>query len=270
MADLGSSIIKTVVAILGLVGIYYLYKYLTEATKTSAIIISGKQDATTLSIPSVRTGNLPPLYMGGEFAVSTWINVNNWGFAKGRNVPIIRIGNPDTFDTLRIYLGGPAAQLMIRFDTHQGDSKEHYLSNKDATNMNDASVVFSQNASILMGPASPPSTNACDIVHIDLQRWINLVVSVNGMTSDVYINGKLVRSCLLDNYYQVPPNYELSVLDNKDSTGNGGFGGSISTTQIYGQALSPDKVYQDYISGPEPIGNFWDYITSFFTISNTY
>ena len=70
MADLGSTIIKIVVAILGLVGIYYLYKYLTESTKTSAVIISGKQDATTLSISPVRAGNLTPLFMGGEFADS--------------------------------------------------------------------------------------------------------------------------------------------------------------------------------------------------------
>jgi hypothetical protein len=265
MADIGSTIIKIVVAILGLVGIYYLYKYLTEVTKTSAVIISGKQDATTLSIASVKAGNLPPLYMGGEFAVSTWINVNNWGFAKGRNVPILRIGDPTSFDMLRIYLGGAAAQLMIRFDTDQGGAKgDKYLSNADSQHVNDSSVVFSPNSSILSGPPSAASTNACDIINIDMQRWLCLVVSVNGMTSDVYINGKLVRSCLLDNYYNVPINYELSLL------GNGGFGGAISTTQIYGQALSPDKVYQDYIAGPEPVGNFWDYITSFFTTSKSY
>jgi hypothetical protein len=265
MADAASTIIKVVMGILGLVGIYYLYRYLTESKKTSAIIISGKQDARTLTIDSIATVNLPPLYMGGEFAISTWINVNDWNHAKGRNAPIIRIGNSESFDTLRIYLGGSTAQLMIRFDTHQTESGEHYLSNNKPTNLvSDASVVFSPNASILSGPPSPASTNACDVVHIDLQRWINLVVSVNGMTSDVYINGKLVRSCLLDNYYQVPSNYKLSVL------GNGGFGGSISTTQIYGQALSPDKVYQDYILGPEPITNFWDYLTSFFTSSASY
>ena len=207
-----TTLIKIIIAILGLTGIYYLYLYLFGSSKGAASIITGKQDATTYTMTAIPKGNLPPIYMGGEFAVSTWFNVNNWGFAKGRNASILRIGNPTSFDTLRIYLGGSTAQLMIRMDTHQTETSVDYLSNADTTQVNDASVVFSQNKTMMGTVPSTPSSNACDIVHIDLQRWIHLVVCVNGMTCDVYINGKLVRSCLLDNYYNVDPNYQLSIL----------------------------------------------------------
>jgi len=264
MAGIVTIAINIFIAILGLIVIYYLYKYLFSSSKTSVNLITGKQDATSYSPASILTGNLPPLYMGGEFAISTWFNVNNWGFAKGRNASILRIGNPATYDTLRIYLGGGAAQLMIRLDTHQTATSVDYLSNADTTQINDASIVFSQNKTLMGTTPIASSSNACDVVHIDLQRWINLVVSVNGMTCDVYIDGKLVRSCLLDNYYNVDPRYQLSILD------NGGFGGYISTTQMYGQALSPDIVYQNYMAGPEPVGNFWDYLTSFFSTTINY
>jgi len=264
MAGIVTISVNIFIAILGLIVIYYLYTYLFSSSKTSINLIASKQDATSYRPAAIMTGNLPPLYMGGEFAVSTWINVNNWGFAKGRNASILRIGNPATYDTLRIYLGGAAAQLMIRLDTHQTETSLDYLSNADPTKVNDASVVFSQNKTLMGTTPLSPSSNACDVVHIDLQRWIHLAVSVNGMTCDVYINGKLVRSCLLDNYYNVDPKYQLSLLDNE------GFGGSISTTQIYGQALSPDMVYQSYMAGPDTIDNFWDYLTSFFSTTIKY
>jgi len=271
-SKMGTMLIQVIIAILGLVGLYYLYTFLFSPSTTGAILISEKKNATSAGPITFPKSQLPPLYMGGEFAVSTWINITNWGYNNGVNKSILRIGG-NTYDTLRIYLGGAAAQLMVRLDTHQPSTvtgataraANDFLANTDGQPQS-ANTVFSNTATNVnpitvssltgYGPnviTGIPSSNACDVLQIDMQRWLHLMVSVNGMTCDVYMDGKLVRSCLLDNYFNVDADYAVSILD------NGGFGGFISTTALYGQAVSPDLVYQTYMAGPEPVTTFTQY-----------
>jgi hypothetical protein len=114
-----------------------------------------------------------------------------------------------------------------------------------------------------------------------MQRWIHIVVCVNGKSCDVYLDGKLARSCPLKEYPVIPQAtatgsntaYSAYLLDNgKDGSNRqiGGFGGYISTTRVYGRALSPDVVYQDYMAGPEATTSLWTYLSSFFSPSAVY
>lgn len=49
-----------------------------------------------------------------------------------------------------------------------------------------------------IAPDAPPhGTHMCMINNFPLQRWVNLIVSLNNRTMDVYLNGKLVRTCIL-------------------------------------------------------------------------
>jgi hypothetical protein len=271
----GAQIVQLILIILGLVGLYYLYLYLFSPSQSSAVLISGIQNATTIGPITASNAALPPIYLGGEFAVSTWINVNNWGFRPGMNKSIIRIGG-NTFDSLRIYLSAATAQLMIKFDTQQAPSAGkggERLANPATDILGTATNMSPETYSTLTGTSSNnvyttgPASNSCDILQIDMQRWIHLAVSVNGMTCDVYMDGKLVRSCLLDNYVNVDTAYQAVLLDDGSITGAGGFGGSISTTQVYGSALTPDLVYQTYMAGPVPVNSWWSYVTSFFAPS---
>jgi hypothetical protein len=102
------------------------------------------------------------------------------------------------------------------------------------------------------------SSSGCDLPEIDLQRWVNLVVSVNGKTVDVYLDGKLSRSCVLPNYFKVDSSYSGYLL------WNGGFGGQIANTIMYDAAVNPEMVYRNYIAGPDQITGFSQWFTSFF------
>lgn len=82
----------------------------------------------------------------------------------------------------------------------------------------------------------------CDINNIPIQRWIHIVIQLHNKTLDVYINGKLRRSCVYEN---VP-------LLNDESlhiTDNGGFNGEISDLQYFNKAITPSKIYSIYNSG---------------------
>ena len=248
--SIASIIITTVIVVIGLLALYYLYKFLFSGPPPAAAIISKQQSAkldpsAPIAVPSA---SLPPLYSGGEFSVSTWIYVNDWTYHNGYNKSILSIGGPN-IDTLRLYLGAQNPTLMVRVNTSQGST------GNALTNANSKGGLFTtlQTDSGLLN-----STANCDVPNIEFQRWVNIVVAINGKTCDVYLDGKLTRSCVLDNYFNVDSAYACTVGE------AGGFGGNINTTQMYGYALSPDLVYNNYMAGPNPITGIVGYLQSFF------
>ena len=87
---------------------------------------------------------------------------------------------------------------------------------------------------------------------------------MNGKTVDVYIDGKLARSCVLPSLVQVDSGgYTADLLD------YGGFGGYVNSIQMYNYALAPNSVYNMYMGGPNPITSIGGFFTSFFTPSPT-
>lgn len=89
--------------------------------------------------------------------------------------------------------------------------------------------------------ASP--NEGCDIKNIPLQKWVHIGYVLNNRTVDMYIDGKLERSCVLRG---VPKLNEdpVHVCD------DGGYFGKISNLVYYRYALKPDEVYKIYSAGP--------------------
>jgi len=244
-------IFKILVFILGIVGLYYLYKYLFGSKTVSSYSLIGK---TTAANPpqkiTVSSDNLPSIYEGGEFSVSTWIYINNWSYRAGFNKSILNIGGRN-LDTIRIYLGGFKPELIVRFHT-----KEEQSNNGDSLTFVEQKPLFTelQTGSDILG------TTSCSLPEIELQRWVNITVAVNGKTVDVYLDGKLARSCVLPSMFKVDVGgYSANLLD------YGGFGGQISSTTVYDTALDPDTVYKNYMAGPEPITSIQQWFSSVFS-----
>jgi hypothetical protein len=181
----------------------------------------------------------------------------------------LSIGGPN-FDTIRIYLGGYKPTLSVRLQTKDIGGVNNTVpsgataQNTMATSSNVESLSkATQNAvfNILQSDASLlDSSPLCDLPAIDLQRWVNITVSVDGKTVDVYMDGKLSRSCVLPSFYKVDAGgYSAYLLS------YGGFGGQISTTNVYDSALNPEEVYKNYMAGPEPITNIGSWLWSFFS-----
>ena len=281
MAEPATLFIQGVVVILGLVGLYYLYQYLFSGGGASATSLLGpKQSANPTQALMVSSSAMPALYEGGEFSVSMWLYINNWTTRNGFNKHILSIGGK-TLDTIRIYLGPFTPTLQVRINSPNGSvpvtatasagtQPQPHLLGSTATAVvgttatiagtgNTKATVFETlqtGASLIDGPS------LCDLPAIDMQRWVNVVVCVNNKTVDVYLDGKLARSCVLPAHYRVDAGgYAASLLD------YGGFGGYISSVAMYNQALGPDTIYHAYMAGPQPITNFLDYLKSFFTPS---
>jgi hypothetical protein len=128
------------------------------------------------------------------------------------------------------------------------------IGNLSATKL---SSMFSQMAmddSLLTTPA------VCDLPEIDLQRWTMITVVLTGRTIDVYLDGKLSRSCMSHSFYKVDPTGVKPVL-----TDRGGFDGYIGTTSVANYAMNPDEIYRAYLSGPEGAGSM-DFIGWFISL----
>lgn len=272
-------IVPVLLIFAGLIGLYYLYQYLFGPQSMSSYTIVSQSQTANID-PSkpitITSDKLPSIYEGGEFSVSTWIYITNWSYRAGFNKSILSVGGPH-FDTIRIYLGGNTPKLSVRLQT------------KDANGANNtvptaASTASTSGINISLGPSQVPvdsldkatmnatfgilqtdsglldSSALCDLPELDLQRWVNITVAVNGRTVDVYLDGKLSRSYVLPSFFKVDAGgYSANLL------AYGGFGGQISTTTMYDSALNPEQVYKNYMAGPEPITNFGQWVASFFS-----
>jgi len=84
----------------------------------------------------------------------------------------------------------------------------------------------------------------CKINNFPLQRWVNLVVSLNNRTLDLYLNGKLVRTCLLPATAIIDANASVAL------TPSGGFKGWTSNIQYFSKSLNPNEAFNIYSTGP--------------------
>jgi len=101
----------------------------------------------------------------------------------------------------------------------------------------------------------------CDIPEIDLQRWTMVTVVLSGKMIDVYIDGKLSRSCVTPSYFKVDPtaDVKLNIVD------RGGFDGYIGNTSVGSYSMNPDEIYRTYLSGPSGTSlDVFSWITSLF------
>jgi hypothetical protein len=84
----------------------------------------------------------------------------------------------------------------------------------------------------------------CVVPNIPLQKWTNLIVSLNNKSLDSYVNGKLVKTCILP---------DIPVINATSSvylTPDGGFSGYTSRLQFWSTPISPQEAWNIYKRGP--------------------
>jgi hypothetical protein len=261
-------IITVIFVFIGLFSIYYLYRYLnTSANSKTQTLVTGKQPATSSpnNIPTI-----PTLYEGGEYSVNTWVYISSFNKNRNTRKHIFELkGN--LFSTLLVGLGAFNNTLMVRTHTKSAtDAFQNYTGGTGGgtggtggTGKGTGKGTGTANATDSIGNLSSSSVNSiftplamedslldtppiCDLPEIDLQRWTMITVVLTGRTIDVYIDGKLSRSCMGASYYKVDPTGVKAAM-----TDRGGFDGYTGTTSVANYAMNPDEIYRSYLSGPE-------------------
>ena len=130
---------------------------------------------------------------------------------------------------------------MIR--VHQETEGNGNQGGEDLTIYSNLNEVFKNKKATTRGTLDFP---ICDITDLDLQRWLCLAIIVNGRVIDVFMDGKLARSCVCPGIPTIETGVNSIVLCKAGVS----FGGLVSTTRFYGYALTPARIYELYQEGP--------------------
>ncbi len=268
-----SSVINVIYIVAAAILIYYIVMYFfgsgselkdkyVQKTKIEASGLQGK----TFEIG--KSGDTK-FRAGNEYTVSFWIYINSYGTTGTTPMGIMALFDENLTDKSFLYVGLHPNQpkMIIRPDGFNpaGDASDEY--NKYTT-----TTSLSPGAAPVWGGTNAAATTdidaltPCDIMDVDIQRWINVTISVSGRIMDVYMDGKLARSCIMQANQQLSTGQQLMYfIPNSEA-----FNGYVSGVVFSNYAITPDAVYARYQSGPYSGTGFLDYLIDKLGIRITY
>ena len=98
----------------------------------------------------------------------------------------------------------------------------------------------------------------CKVENIPLQRWTHVLVSYRARGLDIYLDGKLVKTCVLPGNIKIPENTntkvwlcpsEKLILGGDGGSDDKGFRGLLGTVRYYKKAVQAREAYQIYKEG---------------------
>ena len=220
--------LSIVLTILVVVLLFMLLRYIFSDPYTLQNIQDGKT-ASTIDADSLATnGSDVP---SSNFAYSIWFYINDWNYRYGESKvifgrmgalsgdgegPVPGINGIDPCPA--VVLGKVENNISISLGCYPGANEE---------------------------PTSGGNTvvHTCSVANVPIQKWVNLVFSVYNRAMDIYIDGKLVRTCLLPGVASVNNNAKIYV------TPLGGVDGWTSKLQYYPNSLNPQEVWNIYTQG---------------------
>jgi len=206
--NIKSIVFGVVIILLLILIIRYLF---SRSTK-----IDGMKDAkkvTKISADDIDSSN------SNNYAYSCWIYIDDWSYRYGE--PKIVLGRLDQGlePSPSITLGAIENNLKVAVSCYPES-----------------------------GNTGKGMVHNCNVANIPLQKWVNIIVSLYGRTLDVYIDGKLVRTCVLPGVAKIANNAPIYV------TPLGGFSGFTSNVHYYNDALNPQEAFNIYKAGPGGTG----------------
>ena len=188
------------------------------------------QTASVISASSLATnGTSVP---ASNFAYSIWYYVNDWNYRYGEPKVIFgRMGASSTTSNSSVngisgldpcpavVLGAVENNIAVSLGCYPGI-------NQEPTTTGGSTVV-----------------HTCLVANVPIQKWVNLIVSVYNRTMDIYIDGKLVKTCMLPGVASVNNSSDVYV------TPSGGFDGWTAKLQYYPNSLNPQEAWNIYSQG---------------------
>ncbi len=122
---------------------------------------------------------------------------------------------------------------ILYLQTNGGDGGGDSVSNND-NNLSDSGLDINDET----------KTKICKIRNVPLQKWVNMIISFNNRTIDIYMNGKLVKTCILE----YPPSIDQAegIVITPVSKG---FDGKTSKFKFWGSPMDPQKAWYTYSDG---------------------
>jgi len=172
--------------------------------------------------------SLIPKSLSYEYTINFWLFIRDWNYNYGKPKCILYRGdkNCDNASPM-VFLYPKTNNLMVRFSTEENKT---FSLNPFKCGVDD-DVLFN-------------TLHKCDVSNIPIQRWVQVTISLWNTTTDVYINGKLARSCTHSSVPLMMENSGLYLCQ------GGGFNGYLSRLTYYNYCLDALSIYKLYNKGP--------------------
>ena len=226
----GSMALKVLIVLITILVIWLLVYWIYIAFKSqradstySPILISTPIDGWK----SYKAIKIPKPPEGQQLTISTWFYMKNFQYRLGDYKTILWLGIP------------PSSKLYQ-------DSNQICLPKIQF-------YPYTNALSITTVTSAPDSFESCDIKNIPFNKWINLIYVLNNRSVDIYIDGKLERSCVLQGIPVFPNNNDplmISFCNENKSTNQSGFFGKIGRTQYFAKAIETQHIRSIYERGP--------------------
>lgn len=197
------TIILTIVTLLVL---YLVYMYFFSNSATTLVKMQDARGQSTVSPSSLQSGTT------SDYTFSIWFYINDWNYRIGQDKVIFeRRATSENKACPSVSLGANTNNLTVTIETYtkSGETK----------------------------------ASTCVITDVPIQRWTNFIMSVNGRALDLYIDGKLVKTCILEGPPKTFNNTPINICP------NGGFSGYVSTFQYVAKSINPSEAYNMYKQG---------------------
>jgi hypothetical protein len=289
------NVVGVIIFILVCVGLYYLYKFLYGSTASqeavsilsSNVAMTGAKansalgDATACAVTSISG-----IMDGGQYSTSFWAYVyDTKGFSGvgGANLAhLMEISDnrlsasaagttPTAKGKTLLFVGlNPSnGSLIVRQSTNDVTSSQidNSLTAGSGTNSSTNYPLSSLIGGYNTSGTTYTSKDSCDILNgIEYQRWVLITTVANGKTLDVYIDGKLARSCVYKaNYMLGSTGGNATAAFGVNNGGN--LKGFFSSGKFYNYALTPDAVWALYQAGPGGTLSISDFFSNLFSIN---
>ena len=206
---------KKIAIIVVLVIVLYIVIRLIFDDKGKTNLVNLHNAKHPVMIPSSKL----PKNEGGDYAYSIWMYVNEWNYNYGHEKVIFR---------------------------RKGKS-----SNSNITKYSPKVSLAPETNNLVVEISTEKSDKRCVARNIPLQKWTHVVVTTYNNTVDIYLDGKLVKSCLLTGVPLSGKGNNIEFTPNIPNGNGGSFSGFTRSFKFYSKALNPREVYEIYKLGPK-------------------
>lgn len=164
-----------------------------------------------------------PIGAGADYGLQYWMYISNWDYRFAQNKEVLKRVAPNDPKIVgpRIFLSPNENTLNVQISLFPSSQRA---------------------ASASPGTSSTGDSFTCSVENVPLQSWFSVSVTVFQRNLDIYINGRLVKSCVL-------PGIPKPALGDVILNDAGGFAGSICNVNGYTMMLNPDDAKSFYTKG---------------------
>ena len=251
----GSSRIVTIV-ILVVLFVYFIANSSLFSSHTDLVSsVNNANEHTTISKDDVSSYK-------NNYSYSYWFYLDDWNYKYGeRKNLLLRTDNNKGYNP-RIFFDPAQNDLSILISCYSAvpppPSQNSSMNDSSGNSQNEpqstcsSDTKSSTSSEFVPGP-SPGSQNfICRIPNIKLQKWVNLIVVLNNRTLDVYLNGKLTKTCMLPGVPRINNEADIEITPGnnpKDLDKDAGFSGYTSNVKFFPYDMTPEDAYNVYKQG---------------------